>query len=195
MSLKKLQIEVIRQIPDHVALDKVDIWFQDKARFGQQNTTTRLWATKGSRPRVVKQQQFEYVYLFGAVCPATGETEALIAPWVNREIMTHHLQQIAKRTQFGRHAVVIMDGAGWHTDDIAQGIENLSIIKLPPYSPELTPVEQVWSWLRQHHLATRCFTGYDNIVESCTSAWNDSISSTEQVTKMCSRDWARVGSI
>jgi hypothetical protein len=80
MSLKKLQIEVIKQIPGHVALDKVDIWFQDEARFGQQNTTTRLWATKGSRPRVVKQQQFEYVYLFGAVCPATGETEALIAP-------------------------------------------------------------------------------------------------------------------
>jgi transposase len=141
---------------------------------------------------VVKQQQFDYVYLFGAVCPATGETEALITPWVNREIMTHHLQQIAKRTHLGRHAVVIMDGAGWHTDDIAQGIDNLSIIKLPPYSPELNPVEQVWSWLRQHHLANRCCTGYDNIVESCTSVWNDFISSAQRVTKMCSRDWARV---
>lgn len=191
--LKKLQIEVIVQFPGHIALEKVDIWFQDEARFGQQNTTTRIWATKGSRPRVVKQQQFEYVYLFGAVCPAAGETEALIAPWVNREIMTHHLQQIAKRTQLGRHAVVIMDGAGWHTDDIAQGIDNLSIIKLPPYSPELNPIEQVWSWLRQHHLANRCFNGYDDIVESCISAWNDFISSTERVTKMCSRGWARVG--
>ncbi|EGQ7758701.1 hypothetical protein QRC94_002342 [Vibrio vulnificus] len=49
-------------------LDNVDVWFQDEARFGQQNTTTRLWVERGSRPRVVKQQQFEYAYLFGSVC-------------------------------------------------------------------------------------------------------------------------------
>jgi hypothetical protein len=77
-------MELIKVIPVHVALEKVDIWFQDAARFGQQNTTTQLWGTKGNRPRAVKQQQFEYAgthaYLFGAVCPATRETEALIAP-------------------------------------------------------------------------------------------------------------------
>jgi hypothetical protein len=60
MSLKKLQIETINLIPKHITLDKVDYWFQDEARIGQQNTTTRLWAQKGSRPRAVKQQQFEY---------------------------------------------------------------------------------------------------------------------------------------
>jgi hypothetical protein len=61
-----------------VRLENVDVWFQDEARIGQQNTTTRLWAKTGSRPRAVKQQQFEYAHLFGAVCPATGATEALI---------------------------------------------------------------------------------------------------------------------
>ena len=194
MSLKKLQMETICRIPGHMALEKVDIWFQDEARFGQQNTTTRIWATKGSRPRVVKQQQFEYAYLFGAVCPATGETEALITPWVNKDIMQQHLQLISKRTQPGRHAVVIMDGAGWHTDDIAQGIDNLSIIKLPPYSPELNPVEQVSSWLRQHHLANRCFAGYDDIVTACAAAWNDFIADTQRVVSMCTRDWINMAS-
>ena len=184
---------MIKVIPGHLALEKVDIWFQDEARFGQQNTTTRLWATKGSRPRAVKQQQFEYAYLFGAVCPATGETEALITPWVNKEIMTHHLQQIATRTQPGRHAVVIMDGAGWHTDDIAQEIDNLSIIKLPPYSPELNPIEQVWQWLRQNELANRCFEGYEDIVEQCCRAWNSFISDSKRVASLCSRDWIEVG--
>ncbi len=72
-------------IPEHIALDKVDFWFQDEARIGQQNTTTRLWSMKGCRPRAVKQQQFDYAYLFGAVCPATGETEALIAPYVDKK--------------------------------------------------------------------------------------------------------------
>ncbi len=47
-----------------MGLEHVDIWFQNEARFGQQNTTTRLWFEKGTHPRVVKQQQFEYAYLF-----------------------------------------------------------------------------------------------------------------------------------
>lgn len=182
-------------IPGSVALDRVDIWFQDEARFGQQNTTTRIWATKGSRPRAVKQQQFDYAYLFGAVCPATGETEALIAPWVNKEIMQQHLELISTRTQPGRHAVVIMDGAGWHTDDIAKDIHNVSIIKLPPYSPELNPVEQVWSWLRQHHLANRCFKGYDDILSACTTAWNHFVEDSQRVIKLCSRDWINVSKL
>ncbi|WP_407636162.1 transposase, partial [Paraglaciecola polaris] len=69
----------------------MDVWFQDEARFGQQNTTTRLWAETGTRPRAVKQQQFEYAYVFGAVCPSTGATEAIIAPYVDMTIMCEHL--------------------------------------------------------------------------------------------------------
>jgi hypothetical protein len=69
---------VIEKIPKDHLLDNVDIWFQDEARFGQYNTTTRLWAEKGSRPRAVKQQQFLNAYLFGAVCPRNGKTEALV---------------------------------------------------------------------------------------------------------------------
>jgi len=62
----------------NISLENIDVWFQDEVRFGQQNTTIRLWAEKGTWPRAVKQQPFEYDYLFGAVCPATGDTEAKI---------------------------------------------------------------------------------------------------------------------
>ncbi|WP_347365301.1 IS630 family transposase, partial [Vibrio vulnificus] len=117
---KKIKIETILKIPGHMGLDNVDVWFQDEARFGQQNTTTRLWAERGSRPRVVKQQQFEYAYLFGSVCPARGIGEAMVVPWVNKNIMVEHLKQRSAVTEKGRHAVVIMDGAGWHTNDIAE---------------------------------------------------------------------------
>lgn len=171
-------------------LENVDVWFQDEARIGQQNTTTRLWAKTGSRPRAVKQQQFEYAHLFGAVCPATGATEALIVPFLSKEMMKKHLAQLSAATAKGRFAVVIMDGAGWHTDDIADDFDNLAILKLPPYSPELNPIEQVWSWLRQHHLAHRCFENYEAIVDACSEAWNSFISDTARVIKMCSRDWA-----
>ncbi len=115
-----------------------------------------------------RQQQFEYVYVFGAVCPATGKTEALITPSVNKDIMHQYLGLISKSTASGRHAVVVMDGAGWHTSELSEAFDNVVMIKLPPYSPELNPIEQVWSWMRQHKLANRCFKNYEDIVDKCS---------------------------
>jgi len=82
---------LIEKIPKDQSLNSVDIWFQDEARFGQQNTTTRIWAKKGSRPRAVKQQQFLNAYIFGAVCPGNGKTEALVVPFSNKEAMKLHM--------------------------------------------------------------------------------------------------------
>ncbi|MCL1164461.1 IS630 family transposase, partial [Shewanella chilikensis] len=189
---KNFPMAMILNTPGHVALDRIDVWFQDEARFGQQNTTTRIWAKKGTRPRVVKQQQFESAYLFGAVCPATGATQAIIAPFANSDYMHEHLKLISAATGSGRHALVIMDGAGWHQQDLADDFDNLSILKLPPYSPELNPVEQVWQWLRQHVLANRCFSGYDDIVEQCSIAWNKFIGEPLRVIQLCSRQWVRM---
>lgn len=187
--LKTFRLETILNTPGHLPLDRIDVWFQDEARFGQQNTTTRVWATKGSRPRAIKQQQFEYAYLFGAVCPSNGNTEALIAPCSNSEIMKEHLSLISQATPSGRHAVVIMDGAGWHQLALANEFENLTIIKLPPYSPELNPIEQVWQWMRQNELANRCFDGYEDIVNQCSKAWNNFRKQRSRVMRMCNRDW------
>lgn len=127
------------------------------------------------------------------MCPVTAETDALIAPHVDKDLMTRHLEQISAKTEVGRYAVVIMDGAGWHQTSLVEGLKNVNIIKLPPYTPELNPIEQVWSWLRQHHLANHCFSGYEDIVDVYTLAWNDFVSDTLRVTKMCSRDWLEVG--
>ena len=171
---------MINKIPKDQTLDSVDIWFQDEARFGQQNTTTRLWAEKGSRPRAVKQQQFLNAYLFGAVCPANGNTEALVVPFSNKEGMKLHMEQISKATPNGRHSVV-------------EEFDNLSIIKLPAYSPELNPIEQVWQWLRQNELANKCFKDYDDIVESCCDAWNSFRSDINLVKNICFRDWLNFG--
>ncbi len=96
----------------------------------------------------------------------------MVVPWVNKNIMVEHLKQISAVTEKGRHAVVIMDGAGWHTNDIAEPFDNVSIIKLPTYSPELNPIEQVWSGLRQHYLANPSFADYEDIVSKVCRAWN-----------------------
>ena len=186
-------MRLIEKLPKDQALGTVDIWFQDEARFGQQNTTTRLWAEKGSRPRAVKQRQFLNAYLFGAVCPANGKTEALVVPFSNKEGMKLHMEQISKATPLGRHSVVIMDGAGWHTESVVNEFDNVSMIKLPAYSPELNPIEQVWQWLRQNELANKCFKDYNDIVESCSNAWNSFRSDTKRVKNLCFRDWLNLG--
>jgi transposase len=143
---------------------------------------------------VVKQQKFEYAYLFGSVCPSRGIGEAMVVPLVNKNVMVEHLRQISLNTESGRHAVVIMDGAGWHADDVADEFENVTILKLPPYSPELNAIEQVWSWLRQRCLANQSFLDYDDIVEQVCEAWNRFLSCSKRVTSLCSRDWINLTS-
>lgn len=113
----------------------------------------------------------------------------MVVSYVNKEIMRSHLEKISNRTAIDRHALVIMDVAGCHTEEIATDFKNLSIIKLPAYSPELNPIEQVWSWLRQHHLANRCFNGYEAIADGICEAWNDFVSNGKRIIKMCTRDW------
>lgn len=102
------------------------------------------------------------------------------------------MHQISQATPVGRHAVVIVDSAGWHTDDTAAKFKNLTLIKLPPYSPELNPIEQVWSWIRQHCLSNRVFSGYEEIVDEVSKAWNHFISIPDRVKKMCNREWIKL---
>ena len=75
--------------------------------------------------------------MFGAECPATGETEALIAPYVDKNIMTHHLEQISAKTKTGRHAVVIMSGPCWRSSRmvssfIGGGYQESEYLKVTP---------------------------------------------------------------
>lgn len=74
---------------------------------------TRVWAKKGTRPRVIRQQQYEYAYLFGAVCPSQDKAVGLVMPKVNTKAMQTHLALIAEHVPAGRHAVVVLDRASW----------------------------------------------------------------------------------
>ena len=108
--------------------------------------------------------------------------------------MQLHLEQIAEATPNGRVALVIMDNAGWHQNGLVDGLNNVVIMKLPPYSPELNSIEQVWSWMRQHALANRSFLNYEEIVEQVSKAWNKFRSNLNRVKRMCNRDWIELTS-
>ena len=119
-------------LPEGVVVEMVDIWFQDEARVGQRGTVTRTWAKKGTRPRLARQQQFEYVYVFGAVCPGKDEAVGLVMPAVNIDAMLVHLDHISQKIPEGRHAVIVLDRATWHTTQRLKKFSNISL--LPPPS-------------------------------------------------------------
>ena len=81
----------------------------------------------------------------------------------------------------------------WQTKDTALCFDNITLFRLPAYSPELNPVEQILQWLRQNELANKCFDGYEDIVNSCCDAWNRFVSDLERVKSMCMRDWVNLG--
>jgi len=178
-------------LPAHARAKPVELWWQDEARVGQHGSLTYVWADKGSRPRAPRDQRYAWAWLFGAVCPARGVGAALVLPCVNIEAMNLHLAEIATHVTPGAHAVMTLDGAGWHTaGDKLKVPDNISLLALPPYSPELNPVENIWQYLRQNHLANRVFDTYDAIVEACCEAWNALIAQPTRITSLAMSDWA-----
>ena len=107
--------------------------------------------------------------------------------------MNLHLQEISSQVEDGAHAVVILDGAGWHkTGGRLQVPSNISLMHLPPYSPELNPQENVWQYLRQNYLANRVYENYDAIVEACCQAWNALTDQPDRIRSIGTRDYAGV---
>ena len=181
---------MIEVLPTEISIDAVDIWFQDEARVGQRGTLTRTWAAKGTRPRLIRQQQFEYAYIFGAVCPALDKAVGLILPVANTDAMLVHLEHISAEIPEGRHAILILDQASWHTTKRLRKFNNLTLLSLPPASPELNPTEQVWQVLRDTYLANRCYEDYEDIVRCCCNAWNGWVGIPGNIRTLCSRSWA-----
>ena len=159
---------------------------------GQRGTVTRIWARKGTRPRVIRQQQFEYAYIFGAICPKKDKSVGLVLPEIGIFCMQKHLDAIAEEIELGHHAILIVDCASWHTTQKLKLPKNMSLLPLPPASPELNPTEQVWQVLRDRYLANRCFSSYDDIVNCCCEAWNSFTLEEGNVKNLCSREWSEI---
>jgi hypothetical protein len=116
-------------------------------RVGQKNGLVYQWAKKGTRPRQPKDQRYANAYVFGAICPARDTGAALVLPRADAAAMQLHLDQISRCVAGGAHAVISLDKAGWHTTRKLQVPSNISLVHLPPASPELNPTENVWQYI------------------------------------------------
>lgn len=162
----------VREVKRRHRGKRVEVWLQDEARVGQQGTLTRVWAQRGSRPAAVRQTEYEWAYLFAAVNPMTGVSSALIAPTVNTHYMNKHLQFISREAGPDVHVVLVLDQAGWHVAKALKVPKNVTLLHLPPYSPELNGAERIWGYLRSHYLSNRVYKDYDELFEAIKAAWN-----------------------
>src|SRR3954452_23529181 len=151
-------------------------------RLGQKNPGTRRWARRGTRPRALNDLRTKSAYLFGAICPKRGTGAAVVMPRADTQAMQHHLDEIARNLAPKAHALVMLDQAGWHTTEKLRLPENLSLLPLPPKSPELNPVENGWQLLRQNKLSNRIFDNYHTIVIAARQAWNSLIADPARIT-------------
>ena len=118
---------------------------KDEARVGRKNKITRRWAKRGTRSSAPRDQRTVSAYIFGAICPAEGKGAGLVLPSCNSEAMALHLEEISLAVAPGAHALVLTDQAGWHVSKKLPVPGNITLIPLPPKSPELNPVENIFS--------------------------------------------------
>ena len=177
-------------LPPEAQGKPVEIWFQDEARAGQQGTLTRVWARRGTRPPAPRDRRYDWAYLFGAICPGKSKAAAIVMPHANRDAMNEHFAAIAQAVAKNAHAILVLDGAGWHAGKRLKVPANITLLPLPPYSPELNPAENVWQYPRQNQLANRVCENYDAILEACCDAWQKLAARPSLIKTIGSRSWA-----
>ena len=180
-------------LPASKASMPIEIWFQDEARVGQKGTHAYIGAPVGSRPLMVRDNRHDSAYLFGAICPDRAVGAAMITPAANTEAMNLHLAEISTQVAPGAHAVLVCDGAGWHQRGKQLHVpDNILMLTLPAYTPELNPMENVWEYLRPNKLCAMVWDTCDDIVEACKQAWHFLINDPDRIRSIGSRDWACV---
>jgi transposase len=186
------QAAFLRQWPDRLRAiaaaqptKRLRIYFQDKSRFGQQGTTTNVWAQQGSRPAAIRQTEYQYLWVLGAVCPETGHAEGLLSPQLNTKIVNEFLAQFARTIPADEHAVMLWDGAGFHASKQLRVPENVTVVTLPAYSPELNPIENLWHYQKSHYLSNRAYDDYDALEEAAVAAWRKAALDAELMKSVC----------
>lgn len=179
-------------MPFAAAGKPLEVWFADEARVGQQGTLTYVWARRGSRPPAVRDNRHDSAYLFGAVCPERCVGAAIIMPAVNSEAMAEHLKEISSQVALDAHAVLLLDGAGWHQPGERLPVpDNITLLPLPAYAPELNPIENIWEFPRGNFLSHRIWDSYAAIVKACRDAWNRLMQMPERIASLTQRSWAK----
>lgn len=134
----------------------IRLMFQDEARFGRMSDPRSCWAPSPMRPMIRLALIREFRYEYAAVSPWDGDLDYMTSEKMNTDNMSLFLDQVS--TAHGQDFVVmVLDGASSHKCKELKVPDNIALVFLPPYSPELNPAEQIWNRLRRNYFANRVF--------------------------------------
>ena len=165
--------------------------FQDEGRFGRISDLRRCWAPSGTRPMVPRQVVRESVYVFAAIAPISGRLVWSVAPKANSEAMSEFLQLVARRLPAHR-ILMVLDGAGWHKSREVVWPKSIEPYYLPPYSPELNPVEHLWEEVREKWFANRLFKTLGAVVDQLNTAMDEMTCSRPLIQDLAAFDWIKL---
>jgi len=137
--------------------------FQDEAGFGRINKPKYCWCFKGVRPNVPCHHIREYRYAYGAVEPLTGESFFLVMPLCNTACMNVFLRELSKMYPDDQ-IILVCDGASWHRAKALHVPQNIHLFFIPPATPEMNPIEQIWKEIRKCGFRNEIFQSLDNVV-------------------------------
>ncbi len=166
---------------------KIDFYFQDETRYGQKTIVTKTWSKIGSDPTYINQNGFLNTWIYGAVNPINGRNFSLILPNLDAQNMQIFLDSFAKKLSPKKHTVIILDGSKAHNNGLLKISKKLTLYFLPPYSPELNPIERLWLFIKKKYLSFKLYNNIDEIIDRGVCALSKI--TTEIVKSVCRCDY------
>lgn len=162
--------------------------FMDEARFGRISDTRYCWCPKPFRPVCYSMVSHEYTYAYATVSVMDGKVDSLILPHVNGDCMQIFLDEISVRYPDNR-MIMVLDGAGWHRNESLVVPDNIQLLKLPPYSPELNPVEHLWDDLREKSFHNVVFNSIDALEDHLEEALRNMENDQDRIRSIVAWPW------
>lgn len=164
--------------------------FQDEARFGRVRHPARCWAPEYTRPTVPQQIIREYTYVYAVLSPRDGTMDSLILPDMYADTMSLFLEEVSSRYP-ANYILMVVDGAPCHRAGILKIPHNIKLLPLPPYSPQLNPVENLWGEIREKWFVNCVFRDMKAVTDHLITALNDFESDLNRITRLSQFPWIK----
>jgi transposase len=166
-SEKKRLPDAVRQVQTDHPQASVEIWAMDEQRIGLKPVLRRVWTRQGQRRRITVRHRYQWMYVYGFVCPESGQTEWRLFSTVRTDMFSQVLADFAQAVGAGptKQIVLVLDGTGWHASKQLTIPAGVQLVFLPPYSPERQPAERFWT-LTHAAIVNRLFATLDELEEA-----------------------------
>lgn len=167
----------------------IKLFFEDEGRFGRSNNVSKCWSPKGYRAKVKKQIVRQYTYGYASICPETGESHSLVLSGSNTDTMNYYLDDLS--IVYKNYRIILCaDNAGWHVSTGLKIPDNIVFLYLPPYSPQLNPVEHLWDYIREKKgFNNRIMNSIEEVIDTLADALHQIEDEKPIIKSMCNFSW------